>query len=131
MHNWRSTRLTNTFIKKLESLVRMVVICSVWCNFVRIQKSLRITPAMAAGLTDRFRSWEEIIEGMDTVAPKPGRPKTYKKRGEEASTEALPGLGSNYLRTAEEVFFLSSGTAAYAALYADVLGSQGNAKETP
>jgi hypothetical protein len=40
---------------------------------------------MAAGLTDRLWTWEEIIEGMDAVAPKPGRPKTYKKREAENS----------------------------------------------
>ena len=35
---------------------------------------------MAAGLTDRLWSWEEIIAMMDVEAPKPGRPKTYQKR---------------------------------------------------
>jgi hypothetical protein len=35
---------------------------------------------MAAGLTDRVWSVEEIVAMMDEVAPKPGRPKTYKKR---------------------------------------------------
>jgi hypothetical protein len=41
----------------------------------------RITPAMAAGLTDRVWTVEEIVAMMDEIAPKPGRPKTYKKRG--------------------------------------------------
>jgi hypothetical protein len=35
---------------------------------------------MAAGLTDRLWTMEEIIEMMDEAAPKPGRPKTYKKQ---------------------------------------------------
>ena len=40
---------------------------------------------MEAGLTDKLWTWEEIVGMMDAVAPKPGRPKTYKKRGEENS----------------------------------------------
>ena len=49
-------------------------------NWTRIHKTLRITPAMAAGLTDRVWDMDEIVALMDEVAPKPGRPKTYKKR---------------------------------------------------
>jgi hypothetical protein len=47
---------------------------------MRIHKTLRITPAMAAGLTDRVWDIEEIVALMDEVAPKPGRPKTDKKQ---------------------------------------------------
>lgn len=85
MHNRRFTRLTNAFSKKFESHVHMVAIWTVWYNWVRIHKSLRITPAMAANLTDTVWTWEAIIAKMDEVAPKPGRPKTYKKCGEEIS----------------------------------------------
>jgi len=46
----------------------------------RIHTTLRTTPAMAAGLTDRVWDMDEIVAMMDEVAPKPGRPKTYKKR---------------------------------------------------
>jgi hypothetical protein len=41
---------------------------------------LRVTPAMAASITDRVWSVEEIVAMMDEAAPKPGRPKTYRKR---------------------------------------------------
>jgi hypothetical protein len=58
----------------------MVAIWTVWYNWVRIHKILRVTPAMAAGLTDRLWSWDEIMAAMDEIAPKPGRPKTYKKQ---------------------------------------------------
>jgi hypothetical protein len=47
---------------------------------VRIHKTLRVTLAMAAGLTDKLMTFEDIVELMDAVAPKPGRPKTHKKR---------------------------------------------------
>ncbi|MBI2718457.1 MAG: IS1 family transposase [Rhizobiales bacterium] len=80
MHNRRLTRLTNAFSKKFESHVNMIAIWTVWYNWVRIHKTLRVTPAMAAGLTDRLWSFEEMIAAMDEIAPKPGRPKTYNKR---------------------------------------------------
>jgi IS1 family transposase len=85
MHNRRFTRLTNAFSKKFESHVHMVGIWTVWYNWVRIHKSLRITPAMAANLTDTVWSWETIVAKMDEIAPKPGRPKTYKKQSEQIS----------------------------------------------
>ena len=79
MHNRRFTRLTNAFSKKFESHVHMVAIWTVWYNWVRIHKSLRVTPAMQANLTDTVWSWETIVAKMDEVAPKAGRPKIYKK----------------------------------------------------
>jgi hypothetical protein len=48
-------------------------------HWVRIYKTLRITPAMAANLPDRVWDWADIVAMMDEGAPKPGRPKTYKK----------------------------------------------------
>ena len=85
MHNRRFTRLTNAFSKKFENHVHMVAIWAVWYNWVRIHKTLRVTPAMEAGLTDRLWNFEELILAMDEIAPKPGRPKTYKKSAEEIS----------------------------------------------
>jgi IS1 family transposase len=79
MHNRRFTRLTNAFSKKFESHVHMVAIWTVWYNWVRIHKSLRVTPAMQANLTDTVWSWETVVAKMDEVAPKAGRPKSYKK----------------------------------------------------
>lgn len=46
----------------------------------RIHKTLRVTPAMAAGLTDKLMSFDDLVAIVDATAPKPGRPKTYKKR---------------------------------------------------
>lgn len=80
MHMRRFTRLTNAFSKKFESHVHMVALYTVFYNFTRIHKTLRVTPAMAAGLTDRVWGLEDIVALMDAVAPKPGRPKVYKKR---------------------------------------------------
>jgi hypothetical protein len=57
----RFTRLTNAFSKKVENHAAMVAIHFLYYNFGRIHKTLRITPAMAAGLTDHVWGLEEIV----------------------------------------------------------------------
>lgn len=56
MHMRRFTRLTNAFSKKLENLAHQVTLHQMFYNFVRVHKTLRVTPAMAAGVTDHL--WE-------------------------------------------------------------------------
>ena len=56
----RFTRLTNAFSKKVENHVAMVAIHFLHYNFARIHKTLRVTLAMAAGLSDHVWSLEEI-----------------------------------------------------------------------
>ena len=56
MHMRRFTRLTNAFSKKVENHAHMMAVFVMFHNFVRIHKTLRVTPAMAAGVTDRL--WE-------------------------------------------------------------------------
>ncbi|HEV8693802.1 MAG TPA: IS1 family transposase [Lysobacter sp.] len=80
MHMRRFTRLTNSFSKKFENHVHMVALYAVWYNWVRIHKTLRVTPAMAAGLTDKLIGFEDIVALMDAVAAKPDGPKVYRKR---------------------------------------------------
>ena len=58
----RFTRLTNAFSKKLENLQAAVALHFAHYNLVRLHKSLRITPAIAAGVTDRVWSLEELVE---------------------------------------------------------------------
>ena len=60
MHMRRFTRLTNAFSKKFESHVHMVALYTVFYNWVRIHKTLRVTPAMAAGLTDKLMTMEDL-----------------------------------------------------------------------
>ena len=52
----RFTRLTNAFSKKVENHAHAVALHMMYYNFVRIHKTLRVTPAMAAGVTDKL--WE-------------------------------------------------------------------------
>ena len=56
MHTRRFTRLTNAFSKKIENHAHSVAMFAMYYNFVRIHKTLRTTPAMAAGITSRL--WE-------------------------------------------------------------------------
>jgi IS1 family transposase len=74
MHNRRFTRLTNAFSKKFENHAHMVAIWSVWYNFLCIHTTLRVTPAMASGLSETVMDWSDIVEPMDADAP-------AKKRG--------------------------------------------------
>jgi hypothetical protein len=79
MHNRRFTRLTNAFSKKFENHAHMVAFYAVWYNWIRIHKTLRITPAMAAGLSKTVMDWSDVIALMDAEAPKPGPRGPYKK----------------------------------------------------
>ena len=77
----RFTRLTNAFSKKFENHVHMVALYTVWYNFVKQHKSLGgITPAMAAGVTDKLWDMKDVAALIDAAAPKPGRRGPYKKR---------------------------------------------------
>ena len=58
----RFIRLTNAFSKKFENLQAAVALHFCHYNFVRLHKSLRITPAMAAGVSDRLWTLEELVE---------------------------------------------------------------------
>ncbi len=57
----RFTRLTNAFSKKIENHVASIALHDMHYNFCRIYQTLRITPAMAAGLTDRVWSIQDVI----------------------------------------------------------------------
>ena len=57
----RFTRLTNAFSKKVENHMHSVAMYMMFYNFCRIHKSLRVTPAMAAGISDHVWSLEEMV----------------------------------------------------------------------
>jgi IS1 family transposase len=62
----RFTRLTNGFSKKLENHVAANALYFLHYNFARIHRTLRVTPAMAAGIADHVWSVEEIVALLDT-----------------------------------------------------------------
>ncbi len=58
----RFTRLTNAFSKKVENHAHAVALHFMWYNFGRVHRTLRITPAMAAGVSDHVWSLEEVAD---------------------------------------------------------------------
>jgi IS1 family transposase len=81
----RFTRLTNAFSKKLDNHIHALALYFAFYNFCRIHKSLRVTPAMAAGITDRLWSLEDIVAKIDAMAPAPKPRGPYRKRGDANS----------------------------------------------
>jgi hypothetical protein len=65
----RFTRLTNAFSKKVENHAYAIALHFVYYNFVKQHKSLRVTPAMAAGLSKRFMSIEDLVNLVDEKTP--------------------------------------------------------------
>jgi hypothetical protein len=80
----RFTRLTNAFSKKLENHIHALALYFVFYNLCRIHKTLRVTPGMEAGITDRVWSFADIVAKMDAMAPAPAKRGPYKKREKAA-----------------------------------------------
>jgi len=58
----RFTRLTNAFSKKLENHCHAIALYFIYYNFVKIHKTLRVPPAMEAGLIKRLMTIEDIVK---------------------------------------------------------------------
>jgi IS1 family transposase len=80
MHMRRFTRLTNGFSKKVENHAYAVALHMMYYNFVKLHSKLRITPAMAAGVTDRLWEVSDIVALWEAVEPKAGKRGSYKKQ---------------------------------------------------
>ena len=65
MHTRRFIRLTNAFSKKIENHAHSVALFAMYYNFVRIQKTLRTTPAMAANVTKRLWEIGDIVDVLE------------------------------------------------------------------
>lgn len=78
MHMRRFTRLTNAFSKKVENHAHSIALHFMYYNYCRVHKTLRVTPAMEAGLSDHVWSMEELA----AIVPMPEAQKRgpYKKR---------------------------------------------------
>jgi IS1 family transposase len=66
----RFTRLTNAFSKKIENHCHSLALYFVWCNWVRIHKAHKLTPAVAAGITDKLMEMKDIVALMDDAEMK-------------------------------------------------------------
>jgi IS1 family transposase len=78
MANRRFTRLTNAFSKKWANHCHMIALYTVWYNFVKMHKTLKMTPALSAGVVDTLWSMNDLValvDAHDAAKPrqKPGR----------------------------------------------------------
>lgn len=76
----RFTRLTNAHSKKLENHGYAVALHVMFYNFVRMHSTLRMSPAMAAGVASRLWDMADIVALIDAREEAPKRPATYRKR---------------------------------------------------
>src|SRR5216683_240599 len=76
----RFTRPTNAFSTKVENHCRALALYFVFYNFVRRHQTLRVSPAMAAGVSDRLWSMDDIVALIDAAESEPKRRGPYKPR---------------------------------------------------
>jgi hypothetical protein len=76
----RFTRLTNAFSKKVENHAVSVALWFMYYNFCRVHQTLRVTPAMEAGISDHVWSIDEVLQMAEPYMPKPEPRGPYKKR---------------------------------------------------
>jgi hypothetical protein len=65
MHMRRFTRLTNAFSKKIENHACAIALHAMFYNFVRIHQTLKVSPAMAAGVTKRLWEMTDVVEVLE------------------------------------------------------------------
>lgn len=83
----RFTRLTNAFSKKWENHAAMVSLYFMYYNFARVHQTLRVTPAMQAGVTDRIWSLEDIVGLLEQSGRV--RERSGKKRAVRVGYESI------------------------------------------
>ena len=76
----RFTRLTNAFSKKFENHCHALALYFVWYNWCRIHKTHRVTPAIAAGLTDKLMDMADVVRLIDA-------------RDDQRRADSIRGLG--------------------------------------
>ena len=90
MHMRRFTRLTNAFSKKIENHACAVALHSMYYNFVRLHQTLKVSPAMAAGVTGRLWEMVDVVDVLDAFEAK-------RKRGAKPVFEVEQwAIGGNY-----------------------------------
>lgn len=87
MHMRRFTRLTNAFSKKVENHAHAVALHMMYYNFVKVHSKLRMSPAMAAGVSDRLWEVADIVALVEAEEAKavPTKRGPYKKKDQEIS----------------------------------------------
>ena len=80
MHMRRFTRLTNAHSKRFANHCHMVALYTLWYNFVRINSAVKMSPAMAAGVSDTLWSMADIVALIDEAEGPPKTRGPYKPR---------------------------------------------------
>jgi IS1 family transposase len=80
MHNRRFTRLTNGFSKKLENHAYSVALFAMYYNFVKVHSTLRMSPAMSAGVSKTLWEIGDILKLVEAAEAGPTKRGPYKKR---------------------------------------------------
>jgi len=80
MHNRRFTRLTNGFSKKFENHAYSVALFAMYYNFVKQHSTLRMSPAMAAGVSKTLWEISDIVKLVEAAETKPTKRGPYNKR---------------------------------------------------
>jgi len=80
MHNRRFTRLTNGFSKKFENHAYSVALFAMYYNFVKTHSTLRMPPAMAAGVSKSPWGVSDIVALVEAAEAKPSKRGPYKMR---------------------------------------------------
>ena len=103
MHPRRFTRLTNAF-SKIENHAHSVAMFAMYYNFVRIHKTLRTTPAMAAGITSRLWEIGDIVGvlRLGRIQPSGGEDASHLARRAIRSKRAAIHGDSAYLARAAQ-----------------------------
>jgi hypothetical protein len=76
------TRLTNAFSKKVENHAHAIALHFLYYNFVRIHKTLKTTPAMAAGVTKRLWEMSDIVDVLGAWETRERRIFPHQEQGQ-------------------------------------------------
>ena len=103
----RFTRLTNAFSKKAENHMHAISLSFMFYNYCKIHKSLRITPAMASGITDHVWGLTDIVNLIPESEPKKRGPYAKSKKNLNMNTrETLRLLWSNFHNHKNVIFYV-------------------------
>jgi IS1 family transposase len=82
MHMRRFTRLTNGFSKKVENHVAAVALHTMFYNFVRVHQTLKTSPAMAAGVTDKLWEMSDMVQMLEAWEAEQGTEPMFEVEAE-------------------------------------------------
>jgi IS1 family transposase len=98
MHMRRFTRLTNVFSKKIENHACAIALHTMFYNFVRVHQTLKISPAMAAGVTKRLWEMTDVVEMLEAWE-QAGLQASQAPSKKALQSDPLPGINKNKTRT--------------------------------